>query len=340
MYPRAISKRVWPIGFTILTVVFYIFCLHMQPYIYSIIIPHKNIPDLLLRCLGSIPQREDIQVIIVDDNSDPNIVDFDHFPGLDRPNAKVFFDKTGKGAGRARNIGLDHVLGQWILFADADDFFTTEVSNLLDYYKDSQSDIIFFKHKNVVSSDISQEGDRCYFFNDIIDGDLPAEEKERILRCRHNTPWSKIYKFSFIQNFGIRYEEIPFSNDIFFNVSAGCLAPRIEISKHTLYVLTNRDGSLTSGNCQGFEELRIRAMAHIRMQAIAEANGYESDYSLSSGFLDIAYNRDKRLFRQLLKYCRERKLNSYKILKRLCHLHRSYSKLHLIIQFLLSYFVS
>ena len=44
---------------------------------YSIIIPHKNTPKFLQRCLDSIPQREDLEVIVVDDNSDPNIVDFD-----------------------------------------------------------------------------------------------------------------------------------------------------------------------------------------------------------------------------------------------------------------------
>ena len=38
--------------------------------IYSIIIPHHNIPDLLRRSLTSIPFREDIQVIIVDYCSD------------------------------------------------------------------------------------------------------------------------------------------------------------------------------------------------------------------------------------------------------------------------------
>ena len=36
---------------------------------YSIIIPHKNIPNLLQRCLDSIPNREDVQIIVVDDNS-------------------------------------------------------------------------------------------------------------------------------------------------------------------------------------------------------------------------------------------------------------------------------
>ena len=36
---------------------------------FSIIIPHYDIPDLLMRCLKSIPVSEDIQVIVVDDNS-------------------------------------------------------------------------------------------------------------------------------------------------------------------------------------------------------------------------------------------------------------------------------
>ena len=35
----------------------------------SIIIPHKDMPDLLMCCMRSIPVSEDIQVILVDDNS-------------------------------------------------------------------------------------------------------------------------------------------------------------------------------------------------------------------------------------------------------------------------------
>ena len=37
--------------------------------LYSIIIPHYNSPDLLLRLLKTIPVREDLEVIVVDDNS-------------------------------------------------------------------------------------------------------------------------------------------------------------------------------------------------------------------------------------------------------------------------------
>ena len=65
---------------------------------YSIIIPHKNIPNLLQRCLDSIPNREDVQIIVVDDNSDPNIVDFDKFHGLIICNVEVFFTNVGNVA--------------------------------------------------------------------------------------------------------------------------------------------------------------------------------------------------------------------------------------------------
>ena len=34
-------------------------------YTYTIIIPHKNIPLLLQRCLDSVPLRNDVQIIAV-----------------------------------------------------------------------------------------------------------------------------------------------------------------------------------------------------------------------------------------------------------------------------------
>ena len=47
---------------------------------YSIIIPHYNTPELLLRCVTSIPERNDIQIIVVDDNS-PDAIDYQNlFP--------------------------------------------------------------------------------------------------------------------------------------------------------------------------------------------------------------------------------------------------------------------
>ncbi len=52
--------------------------------VFSIIIPHHNIPDLLGRCLRSIPERDDIQVIVVDDNSTDADTYLERVPELGR----------------------------------------------------------------------------------------------------------------------------------------------------------------------------------------------------------------------------------------------------------------
>lgn len=112
---------------------------------YSIIIPHKNTPLLLRRCLDSIPERDDIEVIIVDDNS--MNINWDDW----KFNTNVSLLKTykNKGAGFARNIGLKRAVGKWILFADSDDFFSQQFTLLLDGYRDSDYDIIYFRFFSV-----------------------------------------------------------------------------------------------------------------------------------------------------------------------------------------------
>ena len=106
-----------------------------EKYYFTIIIPHRNIPHLLKRCISSIPYRDDLQIIIVDDNSSPDIVDFNDFPGEGRLNTSIIYDKTGLFAGHARNMALDYARGKWVIFADADDFFNYCFDEVLEEFK-------------------------------------------------------------------------------------------------------------------------------------------------------------------------------------------------------------
>lgn len=166
---------------------------------YSIIIPHNNIPQLLKRCLDSIPRREDIQIIVVDDNSDINKVDFDSFPGLDDPYVEVIFTKEGRGAGYARNVGLRHAKGKWLLFADADDFYNDGFLSVLDCYRDGSFDIIYFGASSVDSETLVYS-DRSVVLNQIIDGcDISNVYSVDFVKYTNWVPWNKMFKHDFVK---------------------------------------------------------------------------------------------------------------------------------------------
>lgn len=134
---------------------------------YSIIIPHYNIPDLLMRCLKSIPVREDVQVIVVDDCSPDAGTYIERYPELSRPYLEFYSTEKGGSEGRARNIGLKHAKGKWLIFADADDFFNFCFESILDSYKDGCSDLIIF-NANSVDSDYYISSHRTKHLNDMI----------------------------------------------------------------------------------------------------------------------------------------------------------------------------
>ena len=121
---------------------------------FSIIIPHHDIPQLLERCLKSIPIKEDLEVIVVDDNSNPKLVDFNNFPGMERKDTTCILDKKGGGAGYARNVGMKHANGKWLIFADADDFFTDYFYDIINKYNDCFGSLKTLKahRKNVFHS--------------------------------------------------------------------------------------------------------------------------------------------------------------------------------------------
>ena len=127
----------------------------MNGILYSIIIPHKDCPKLLERCLFSIPLRNDLEIIVVDDNSTQNPIDFVKYPNLNRKDTTYIYDKSNKYAGHARNLGMAIAKGKWLLFADADDFFNYCINSILNEYRDDESDIIFFKVNSVNSDNYS-----------------------------------------------------------------------------------------------------------------------------------------------------------------------------------------
>lgn len=211
---------------------------------YSIIIPHKNIPKLLQRCLASIPRREDIQIIVVDDNSNTEVVDSLTFLGLNQSNTEIYFTKEGKGAGYVRNIGLQKVKGKWIVFADADDYFNDCFNDVMDKYSDFDSDIIYFQSNSVDSNSLQPVKSRGEIYNQWLE---EAHNKNIIteeIRYHINPPWAKFFSREFISANNIFFDEVMTGNDVLFSTKTGHLANKITIDLNEIYCATVRSGSL------------------------------------------------------------------------------------------------
>ncbi len=231
---------------------------------YSIIIPHKNTPDLLLRLLGSIPRREDLEIIIVDDNSSADVVDFKVFPGRDEERVTCIFNKQeNKGAGHARNCGMAVATGMWLLFADSDDLYDQSAFlDTIDRHLNSDADIIYFGVDCVYSDDVSRKCDERQvvqklqrYYRDFKAG---VDGAEHNIRFNFTEPWAKMIRRELVQNHRIQFDEVQVCNDYFFSVMTGHYARKIDVDSTKLYVLTHRPGSLSHGYADTYEKLETR----------------------------------------------------------------------------------
>ncbi len=244
-------------------------------YNYSIIIPHKNIPELLERCLASIPQRDDTEIIVIDDNSDPGKIDFANFPGKNRPDVKTVLSKNEDGrwgAGVSRNRALDMATGRWIIFVDSDDFLLPVASEVLDKYKDSDADIVFLGNTFVdcdtlvpiTHIKIPQPG---YIRKYLTTGD------ESGLRYKMNAPWGKLVKRSLIEEHGIRFSEVRCAEDMIFAVRIGHAAKTIVCDPTPFYCYVWREGALSSGSNWNFETLGVTLGEYIKVYSFLKSVG-------------------------------------------------------------------
>lgn len=203
---------------------------------FSFIIPHKNTPDLLRKCLDSIPRRNDVEIIVVDDNSDPDKVDFEHFPGLDDPFVEVYLTKEGKGAGYARNVAMSYAKGHWVLFCDADDFYTEALPGFLDEFRDAEADVVLWRICSV-DLETGQPSYRGSFVNEFHEEARTTGNADNALLV--STPWKGMYNLAFLRNNHIMFNESRWGNDVVFSTKVAVSSPRWKLSDCIVYCITS-----------------------------------------------------------------------------------------------------
>jgi glycosyltransferase involved in cell wall biosynthesis len=241
---------------------------------YSFIIPHHNSPKLLERCLDSVPQRDDIEIIVVDDNSDEEKKAYS-----DRSDVRIIYidAEHTKGAGRARNYGMKEARGKWLLFADCDDFYEKDFMVELDKYRESNYDIVFFDA--YIQYDVDTRISRPSRLTQLIDNYIAHPESDydsKMLKHGTNNTWQRMYSREYVERTGALYEEIPACNDGWFVHYLSAHTDNIAAIPCKLYYYVKTPDSIVNGKRSKQVELQIQD-AHSRInKLLADAGAYDA----------------------------------------------------------------
>ena len=239
-------------------------------YNYSIVLPYYDKYDLFVKAVDSILDREDIQIIVVD-NSKVSLVEH-QIPCKQKAKITYVTSDNTKGAGCARNVGLTKVEGKYTLFCDADDYFTPEAFDSFDKYLDKECDIVFFKSTSVILS-TGKISNRHIVYNNRIDDYFRTHDLSP-LRYRFEVPWSKLFATRFIKQGGYEFEETRVCNDALFSMNTGHNAKNIEVSNDVIYVVTEGEANSSLVTTKSVENQWVRYQSSIRKNKFLKEIGH------------------------------------------------------------------
>ncbi len=191
----------------------------------SIIVPVYNCEEFLKDSVSSLLNQtfSDFEVILIDDGSTDNSPAICDKLAQKDNRVKVFHTENG-GPSRARNIGLDNALGDYIYFADSDDSVEAEcLQTALKYLNEKGFEIVSFgiTHIRNDGSDVITYKYTELKSNDELKKALPTYFKY----CDVNPLCNKMFNADIIRKNNIRFlEGTVVEEDLMFN---------LEVFKHT-----------------------------------------------------------------------------------------------------------
>lgn len=215
----------------------------------SIIIPAYNSEKYIEKNLMFLERQtsDNFEVIVVDDGSSDNTCEVSEVC-LEKfkINHRVIRCEKNKGQSVARNIGIKHSKGEYLLFLDSDDFVESNLVQILESYVCDTPDIVFFDYKRIKSDDsINSRVEQRFEFNKLKLGlDVFYSYKNNEIRL-----WtgSLIYNKNFLKEKGLKFlEGAHGAEDLNFMFKALLSSNKVKGIEESLVFYYQREDSLTN----------------------------------------------------------------------------------------------
>lgn len=196
----------------------------------SVIIPVYNAEKYISCCIQNILSQSysNLEIIIVDDGSIDSSYEVIKTYTIVDPRIKLYKKENG-GASSARNYGLDHALGEYIVFVDIDDGVSPNyIENLYLAAKCNDFDIVQCDYRTVDTLVV----DTGAPFNsaDVIQISKYQALNERKYKV---SIWGKIYKRKLFEEFRFRENIIYEDDDSYYILIYN--SSKLALLKETLY---------------------------------------------------------------------------------------------------------
>lgn len=231
----------------------------------SIIIPMYNAENTITKCIESIEVQEvnfDFEIIVVDDGSvDSSVIMVKDM--IAEYNNIVLLRQQNLKQSEARNNGLKHAKGKYVMFFDCDD--------------NIESGMLKKMVKTIEGNELAMCGIKKIFSNRIVIENKTAlnnAENKRELIINYLTKnkefdvglWNKIFKLDVIRNNGLYFENGNFFEDSLFVLKYLCFInfDKVKFIDEAFYNLYKRNGKSTTTKF----DFQIDHLAHVYVKKV------------------------------------------------------------------------
>ena len=212
----------------------------------SIIVPVYNVEEYLPKCLDSLVNQTlaDIEILVINDGSPDNSQAIIDDYAARYPDKICPFIKPNGGLADARNFGVAHATGEYLLFVDSDDYVQIDMCEKL-YNKAAaeDADVTACNFYTVSNMNVKE---KIFLKTTAFFGHSIEECPELLFECK-SYAWNKLYRTDWFVKHGFAFPVGQWFEDSAVVYNMLYLANKIAVVEDCLYFYRiDRDGSITN----------------------------------------------------------------------------------------------